>query len=436
MAGNVGIIGTPVIDTSTNTLYVVGRSKTSLGQFIQRLHALDIATGAELPGWPVAIAASVPGSNERGATSIAFNPVTQNQRAALVLWRPPAGAAGNPVVFIAWGSHGDAPPYHGWLMGYDTMTRSQVAAFTTTPNIREMDENGDAAGGGSIWQAGQGPAVDEAGNLYFMTGNGLFDESQRDFGSSFVKLSFSPAAGLSVADFFTPHQWRHLNYWDVDLGSAGVLLIPGSNFLVGGGKEGWLYPVARTNMGHLEAREHSRGLNATGSHIGLRHIHGSPVTWVAGPVGRLVYVWGENDVLRAFKFDPTTGALGPGTHADGDIDTGCGALAIQCMPGGMLSVSASGTSSQSGIVWASVPDKKDGLHQVVPGRLIAFRASPVNRKLKELWRSDKTPGHASAPNRRDIAAAYNFSKFAPPTVVNGKVYLATFSNQLRVYGLQ
>jgi hypothetical protein len=415
---------------------VVGKTKTAANQVVQRLHALGIADGAELAGWPITISASVPGSNELGASTISFNPATQNQRAALVLWRPPSGDSGNSVVFIAWGSYADAPPYHGWLIGYDTVTGSQVAAFSTTPNIQELAVKGTHAGGGSIWQAGQGPAVDDAGNLYFMTGNGLFDENKHDFGESFVKLSFSVAGGISVADFFTPNQWEHFNYWDVDLGSAGVLLIPGSNFLVGGGKDGWLYPIDRTNMGHLEPHQYSMGLNATGNHIGLRHIHGSPVTWVAGTQGRLIYVWGENDVLRAFKFDTVSGLLGPGTYAEGDIDTGCGSLAIECMPGGMLTVSASGTSVLSGIIWASLPDKKDAIHQVAPGRLIAFQASPVQGKILELWRSDKSPGNASASNRTDVPAAYKFSKFAPPTVVNGKVYLATFSNELRVYGLK
>jgi hypothetical protein len=438
MSGNVGIVGTPVIDAATNVLYVVAKTKDGSGNFFQRLHALNIASGTEVSGWPVTIAASVSGSNEQGQTNITFLPRQQNQRAALALWRPPNG--GNPIVHIAWGSHGDAPPYHGWLMSYDTVTRAQVGVFLTTPNIREMDENGDMAGGGSIWQAGQGPAIDGAGNVYVMTGNGQLDEAKKNFGTSFLKLSFSPTTGLALADFFTPKQWKHLTYWDSDLGSAGPLLVAGTNVLIGGGKDGWLFPLDVTNMGHVEAQERSRGLNATGSHIGLRHIHGSPVTWQSNIHGRLVYVWGENDVLRAFKLDPSAitlnGQGGSETYAKGDIDTGCGALAIQCMPGGMLTVSAQGTSDSTAIVWAAVPNGKDAIHQDAPGRLIAFRASPSGDKLLELWRSDRSPGHASAANRTNAASTFNFAKFSAPTVVNGKVFLATFSNQLSVFGLK
>jgi hypothetical protein len=314
-----------------------------------------------------------------------------------------------------------------------------VGVFLTTPNIDEMKEDGDDAGGASIWQAGQGPVIDEKGNIYFMTGNGPVSRALQNFGNSLIKLGFSRTSGLSLNDFFTPENWRTLTYFDVDMGSAGVLLVPGTNVLVGGGKDGWLYPIDRNNMGGIESRPYSRGLNATGHHIGLRHIHGSPVTWQSQRYGRFVYVWGENDVLRAFQVDTQAltlnGQGGSETYAKGDIDTGCGALAIQCMPGGMLTVSANGTSDQSAIVWAALPDGVDAIHQDAPGRLIAFAASPQGNRLQELWRSDRTPGFAGAGTISSLKSSFTFAKFSAPTVINGKVYLATFSNQLRVYGV-
>jgi hypothetical protein len=448
MKDNIGITGTPVIDLPSATIYVIAKSyRPSDGIAVQRIHALDIATGATRPGWPVVVGASVQGSNESGPAPIQFNPWSQNQRAALLLWRPPRGASGNPVVFAAWGSHGDAPRYHGWLIGYDAMTGARIGVFNTSPNIAELNEWGTEAGGASIWQSGQGPAADDEGHIYVMTGNGAFDPSQGNYGTSILKLTFrrpsppSPGQGtISVSDSFTPANWKHLNYWDIDLGSGGPLLMPETGTLIGGGKEAWIYSIDTTKMGGLEAREHSTGIWGRGNHVGARHIHGSPVTWNSSANGWLVYVWPENDWLRAFQFDLGTRQLlqgsNDGAFAHSDIDTDCGFLAPVCMPGGMLSISSAGTDAGTGIVWASLPDGRDAVHDDAPGRLIAFAAEPSNGRLRELWRSDKIPGHASARGRQDVASDYVFSKSPAPTIANGKVYLSTFSGHLRVYGLK
>jgi hypothetical protein len=236
----IGITGTPVIDPKTGTLYLVAKTKETTGTtstYVQRLHALDVTTGQECPGSPVVIQASVPGTglgNSNG--TLAFNALRENQRPALLLL--------NGIVYIAWASHGDIDPYHGWLIGYNATTLQQVAVFNTTPNGTR----------GGIWQGGGGPAADSSGNIYFMTGNGTFSAPNLgtgiDYGDSFLKLSTS--GGLSVLDWFTPYNESTLEQGDADLGAGGVLLLPdsvGSNahqhLMVGSGKQGTIYLVDR-----------------------------------------------------------------------------------------------------------------------------------------------------------------------------------------------
>jgi hypothetical protein len=440
MVGNIGVTGTPVVDLNTRTLYAVSKSrqKISVGlgfsilRYHQRLHALDITNGHERPGFPVEIQASVPGSNEFGATSLQFNAVTQNQRAALALVPATPGFA--PAVLVAWGSHGDAPPYHGWLMAFDATTGENIGVLNTTPHIREMDECGSAAGGGSVWQAGQGPTLDEFGSAYIMTGNGQYNPNLANYGSSILRISLNRnAKRLSIEDFFTPANWEHLTYWDVDIGSAGALLLPG--LLIGGGKEGRLYTLHPSSLGGLQSEEGSNGFWAIGQHIGSRHIHGSPVAWSTN-TGWMTFVWPENDWLRLFSINHTGPYGSPPLVAHSDLDSTCPSSPFECMPGGMLSISSNGTVSSSGILWASLPDKQNALDRIVPGCLVAFRATPLGNTIEELWRSDLNPPYTSASHRTSVRSDYNFSKFSAPTIANGRVYLSTFSNQLRVYGLR
>ena len=206
----------------------MSKSEGPTGTFHQRLHALDLATGSEKFSGPVDISASVVGAgyDSSGAT-VTFNPHMENQRAGLALV--------NGVVYIVWGSHDDADPYHGWVIGYDAANLSQVTAYNVTADGQK----------GGIWMGGAAPAADSANALYISTGNGTMDHDSNvtpntDLGDSVVKLTTS--SGLTLSDWFSPFNQSDLESQDIDLGSGGVLLLPDqspgpAHLLVTGGKE-------------------------------------------------------------------------------------------------------------------------------------------------------------------------------------------------------
>lgn len=376
MNGNFGIVGAPVIDRATDTLYVVSLTKAGNG-YSQRLHALDIRTGADLPGSPVTIEAPQ------------FNPLMENQRTALAL--------ANGQVYIAYSSHCDKEPYHGFIFGYDAKTLRQTAVFNSTPTGE----------GGSIWQSGQAPAVDRAGNIYVVTANGDYD-GLRNFGQSFLRLS----PQLRLEDWFTPTDHAYLDSIDADIDSSGAMLPPASDDVIDGGKQGLLYVVNRSHMGHLGSERAVQSFPATGSHL-----H-SIVYWNSAQNGPMIYLWGQRDHLRVYKFNgekfnPTPFAMRPEQNHG--------------HPGAMLSLSSNG--SRSGILWAAIHSSGDSWHESRPGILHAYAADDV---MRELWNS-----YQNRP--RDDCG--NYAKMAPPSVANGKVYLASFgtknigSGQLCVYGL-
>jgi len=222
-AGKMGIVGTPVIDPATSTVYFVARTKEFSTNYVQRLCALDIRTGSEVPNGHVTIAFT---------NSTVFNPLIQNQRAALALV--------NGYVYITWSSHCDGGPYHGFVAAY------RAADLSQPPITYNVTPSGSQAG---IWMSDQAPPADISGNIYLSTGNGTWDGTN-NFGESFLKLTNNGTA-LVRADWFTPYNWNSLNGVDADLGSGGVSLIPGTSLLFSGGKAGWLYLVNATNMGHI-----------------------------------------------------------------------------------------------------------------------------------------------------------------------------------------
>jgi hypothetical protein len=384
MNGQMGIVGTPVIDKARGVLYVVAMTKTTVAAglglgagFTQRLHELDLATGADLPESPVTIKAAD------------FNPLMQNQRPALLL--------ANDMVYVGYSSHCDKEPYHGFLMAYDAKTLAQVAVFNSSPTGSEA----------SFWQSGQGPAADADGNIYAVTGNGSWD-GIRNFSESFLK--FSP--DLKLLDWFTPTNHAALDAKDNDLDSSGATLIPGTKLVVGGGKEGVLYTLDTGKFGHLGDEHAIQHFQATASHL-----H-SLVYWESDKAGKLLYVWGQRDKARVYKFDGVK--LGETPVLTRDIPN-------EGHPGAMLSLSANG--GKDGILWAAIHATGDSWHESRPGILHAYDADDIRR---ELWNSLEVPA-------RDDCGEY--SKMAPPTMANGKVYLASFgtenigTGQFCVYGL-
>ncbi len=376
MNGNMGIIGSPVIDPVSGTLYVVASTKVGNG-FNQRLHALDLATGADRSNSPVTI------------TAPEFDSLMESQRPALLL--------SNNRIYVGYASHCDKGPYHGFLIGYDAKSLHQIGLFNTSPT-------GEQA---SIWQSGNGPAADAEGNIYFVTGNGSWD-GKSNFGESFIKLD----SNLKLLDWFTPSNYAHLNSIDGDLNTSGAMLVPGTDLVIDAGKQGILYLVNTNDMGHMGNDDAVQHFQVTGSQLP------SMVWWKSAKNGALLYMWGQKDRLRAYKFnsrklDEKPFAIRPD--------------ATEGHPGAMMSLSANG--DKDGILWAAIHATGDSWHESRPGILHAYDADNISH---ELWNSRENP------NRDDCN---NYSKMVPPTIANGKVYLASFgtqntgSGQLCVYGL-
>ena len=440
----IGIVSTPVISIETRTLYVVSFTAVTSAEkreYQHYLHALDLLTGRDRKGLP-AVRISASGFADR----------LQNQRAGLLLTKPNFHSASGGL-YVAFGSYGDCGAYHGWTFGYDPQRLTRFpTVFNTTPL--------DGTIGGGIWQGGQGPAADRDGNIYLMSGNGDFSleiapTEKSNYGNSFIKLSPT----LSVLDRFTPYNSQALNSVDADLGSGGPMLLPDSDLLIGGGKEGKLYLLNRANLGGFYpigdnqivqsfqattgqcpqwAENFRKWPNegcpepAPAKHAdgGYHHLHGSPVYWRSED-GIFIYVWGEGDALRRFKF--VDGQF----KADGKSQV---MTPARSMPGATLSLSANGT--HEGIIWAMHqtgcrcdPGQADcsmtrywcdANENIVPGTLRALDAGTTANSsvLQELWNSDLDP--------RDKLG--NVAKFAAVTVANGKVYAPTFSNKLVVYG--
>ncbi len=396
IVGSVGIESTPVIDLTSNTIYLVARTMEVSGSttnYVARLHALDITTGAEKFGGPVVIQGSVPGSGQgSSAGTLTFSPFFQNQRSSLALV--------NGLVVFAWASHEDLDDWHGWVMAYNDQTLQLSSIYCATPN-------GQNAG---IWMSGRGPAADSSGNLYYVTGNGDWD-GLSSYGDSVIKLSTTNGV-LAVTDYFTPDNYAALQTDDLDLGSSGPLLIPGTSMLITAGKTSEFFLLQSTGMGH----ESSGNTTALQDFTLSGAIHGGPVFWNrttgAGPT---LYVWPANgEPLQALQFTGSSFITTPLSQSTILTSTG--------YTDGTLSLSANGSAAGTGIVWASTGDANAN-HGNVAGALRAFDA---NNLTTELWDSTMND------SRDDIGM---WAKYSPPTVVNGKVYLASFSNLVNVYGL-
>jgi len=379
----IGITGTPVIDPSTDTMYVDAFTNDATGVYTHQIHALDITTGADKM-MPALVAATFPGNGPGGdGTTLSFTATRQMQRPALTLL--------NGTLYVAYGSYGDTDPYHGWVLSFDPATLQLQSVFNTTPN--NLTPQSAHPGEGAIWQAGAGLASD-ASNLYAMVGNGDFDASLGDYGDSFIKLS--TANGLAIGDYFTPQNQQALADADEDLGSAGPMVLPDSvgsadhpHLLVGCGKQGLIYLIDRDNMGQYSTADEV-----------VQEVSLGPGAW-SNPAyfnGR-VYFHASGDVLKAFSI--SDGALSTTPVARGSVSYN--------YPGATPSISSDGNAA--GIVW----EVRSG------GVLHAYDATT----LAELYNS-------SQAGTRDRLGSY--VKFTLPTIADGKVFVAT-ANSVAVFGL-
>ena len=378
----VGILSTGVIDLARGVLYVV--SETLEGSTpIFRIHALDLTSGVERMNGPAAITGKVPGGAAGTISqSISFDPVQHIQRPGLLL--------ANDAVYVAFGSHADDSPWHGWLMSHDASDLSrQLGVFLSTPS-------GD---GGAIWQSGRGLAADDAGNVYFMTGNGTYDGVQ-SFSESILKLA---GAAAKPAGFFTPVNWQSLSASDSDL-STGVALISGTHVVVGGDKFGDLYLVNGDSMGQLGGPGSIDSESISSVVLGGMF---NFAIWTQ-PGTTYLYAQGYQDVVRCYQVTGTQFNSNPISTGSVTVDS----------PRVGMTISANGGGD--GILWETTGNFSD---PSVPGTLHAFEATNL---ANELWNSDLN-------SSRDTLGG--FMKFANPTVANGKVYMATSSGAVAVFGL-
>jgi Glycosyl hydrolases family 39/Bacterial Ig-like domain (group 2) len=376
----VGITGTPVIDPTTNTMYVLAATLEN-GTYHNRLHALDITTGADMAGSPVDIAATYPGTGD-GSTKkhkLNFNVTEEFNRSALLL--------SNGVVYIAWASYLDQPPFHGWLMAYAANNLTQLGVWVSTPNGSD----------GGIWESGCGPAADQNGYIYFATGNGTFSVSTggTDYGDTVVKLQLT-SAGLSVVDYFTPNNQSYLSSVDKDLGSSCTLLVPAdqsgshTHELITGGKQDQIYVLDRDNLGQYNG-SNSTAVEVLNDPFGTTGVLKSSAAYWNGNL----YWVAEQQAVQSFSL--LNGLMSPKPTSQGAYIVG--------FPGASPVVSANGTANA--IVW---------LWQRGNGILHAYDANNLSNRL-----------YVSASSGVQV-------RFVNPVVVNGKVYVGT-NNQLVVFGL-
>ncbi|XSG73261.1 hypothetical protein ACP8Y2_13830 [Herpetosiphon llansteffanensis] len=429
----VGITGSPVIDTATNTLYVVPFIRLGAYQYQHRMVAINILTGAIIQS--TTIQGSVPGDGNDANPNdglVVFDSRQHLQRASLLL-------DGNRV-YVAFAGYADTDPYHGWVFGYNKTTLQRELIYNTTPQ-KEVTSQPNAAndGEGGIWMSGQGLTSDGQGNLYLSIGNGSWNANLpngRDYGSSVSKLNISNPLTPTVQTWFTPYDYKTLNTNDTDLGTTGAILIPNTNVMIAGSKGGKIYVFNRNDMGGLGVQQGTTGFDKPvagkfyqsfkphgGS--GFRGIFGSPVVWAAGgSTGTRMFVWPVNSPLKAFQFS-TTQPLTPSF-----ITTPVATSTLQTvqMPGGVMSLSWNGTNANTGIVWATHSTGGSANTTTQPGVLRAYNALT----LQEAWNSNQIAS-------RD--AMGNLAKFNTPLVADGKVIVGTFSvdsitntDKLVVYG--
>jgi hypothetical protein len=391
----IGITSTPVIDRSrgpSGVIYVVAMSRNGSGTYFQRLHALDVTSGAELFGGPKNVQASFPGTGAGSSGGVLnFDPKQYEERAGLLLV--------NGQLLTAWTSHCDIDPYTGWIMTFDPSTLAPAAVLDVTPNGSR----------GAFWMAGSGPAADSSGNVYLLDGNGTFDTTLdaqgfpqlRDFGNAFLKVSTS--SGLSVSDYFSTFDTVSQSNADRDLGSGGTLLLPDlldassqvRHLAVGAGKDAHIYVVDRDSMGKWNSSSNRIYQDISGALAGS--VFSTPAYF-----NGMLYYGASGDALKAFPIASARVSSTPSSRSARTFT----------YPGTTPGISASGTANA--ILWA--------VENTNPAVLHAYDARDLTR---ELYNSNQAAGS------RDTFGAGN--KFITPTIVNGRVYVGT-GNGVAVFG--
>lgn len=469
-----GILSTPVIDLQSSTLYMVNWIVDHDGNRALRLNALRLRDGRSRHS-ALPITASF--TNHAGQ-HIALSQV-QKQRAALLLvpLRTKAGSHAHKMLYVAFTGAEDPPAdgdpakaNHGWVVAFDVTAWKQKAAWLATPSTF----------GGGIWQGGQGPAADGQGNVYVMTSNGGWLDAPHDktdfnghtdFAESFVKLAYrpGPVPSLAVVDWFAPfrdsmrRKWqasevapfpKGYDYTDQDLGSAGPVLPPATNLLLGAGKDGVLYVLDRNHLG--QAIGDASKLKAPPSFItwspdtsipsyanaspqgnldfkpapGVKtfHLHSSPVYWDSADHGPMLFVWGENESLRAWslKAAGATALIARGSELASAELASPASPTLGGMPGAMLTLSANGL--RDGVVWATAPIDADANRAVVAGVVRAYDAT----------RFDPATTPDGVPRLRLLwsATGFSYSKFCPPVVADGQLFVPTYDGRVDVYTLK
>jgi len=386
VAPEIGILSTPVIDLQRNAIYVTAATFDK-GSVVYRLHALDLLTGSEKCNGPAVISGAVTGTGVGGTTggSIPFDPLWHVQRPGLLL--------ANDAVYVAFGSHADAGPWHGWMVSYNASDLSQqTALFMASPN----------GWGGSIWQSGSGLAADSTGAVYAISGNGSYD-GQTEFSESILRFN----GDLSLKGWATPPNWSILAMDDYDL-SAGPALIPGTHFIVAGDKYGQLYFIDGDALAPFASGQSGNAQIIQGVQWGGIF---NLALWTTGNTTN-IYVQQQGSSVIAYQI------AGGGLSATPVGETAPTGAAIPYVG---MAISANGSSAGSGILWETTGNRSD---PAIPATLHAFDAGNL---ANEIWNSDMTGGADNVGM---------FAKFANPTVADGKVFVPTWSGTLTVYGLR
>jgi hypothetical protein len=387
---DVGITGTPVIDAVSGTMYLVARTgnyNTNPPTLFQTIHELDIATGADK------LHADIPADAN-------FAPDKEGQRVGLLL--------NNAILYMAWWSEGTGGS--GVLKGFNVTNLKQTAEFVTAPAVVSLP------GHGGVWMSGGGLAADAAGLVYLEVGDGQYD-GLMNWGDTVLKLDCSTPV-CSVADSFTPHNQNMLFADDIDVGSAGLMLLPAQcitgcahpNELIGGGKDGNVYVLDRDHFGGYNQNKNQNVQTVTGTT--KKALYGSPAYWSDSTGTQHVYEGPCNGALKMYSLNSTTGVLTAGTSSK----------TMYAFPGPTPSVSANGATN--GIVWTieRTDQLSNSCSPTMNGILHAYDATDVS---DELYNSTMCP-------TRDVMAPA--TKFTTPTIANGRVYVPTSGGEVDVYG--